>query len=969
MHGKTRAYERRGCQMNKRMLWLTGSVAVALLLVVTVFSVTALAEEERLLCGFNSEEDLELFEWSAARELSEEHATEGDKCVKVTFSGQTTAWPGFNSSDKELLSGWEKYDFLLVDIHNPGEKVTMLNVRIDDPKIIDDPKTKNDDWTSWFSQSWKVFPGKNTLKIELHNMATPNRVRTIRPEDVIRLSFFKNYGGRYKKNPPIVLYIDNLRLEKTARVELPKGMQAFDIGAKNSVVWPGFTLATKSTRYSDAAGYGFTKIGNWLRGWDFKIPDNIGRDCINIGSSRVVFSVKVSPGTYKVWVLTGNLAGRNITGDGYKVSAEGKQVFEKKQEYATFLDALDPLQFEYKKSNESLWDVFAAPCFEDVFFEVECADGVLDIAIIKTAKSVHLCALAVWPAQNKEGAEFVAKTNAARKKSFDERFREIKPKVDTEKARPTRKEKAHGFILTKRNYLEPVGRYSVPKAEERFKKISIAACPGEFEPAVFVIHPVRNVEGVEIKTTPLAGRAGTIPASAIKIERTMFRYIPSRSMDSYSIEPCHLVRQTSLDLEAGVPMQVWATVHVPDDAVAGKYKGTVTVGSGNRDATFELELEVYPFELEKPKAIYAHAYVVPKEPERMEMDITCMIEHGFNSVTPGMPTGRPEKVDGKLQLDFSLDDLFMEKMKQAGMTGPVPLFNMSLSGAAGAKTFPHMAFLRRFGYNDVTDPRYLDDLTELTKLIVKNAKEKDWLPVIMYPITEMSNDKRLGPDFMRKLIKAIRKAGDVKCVASVNGPREVENVKDLDIIMYNGGVPINEKTIQAAHDAGCELWFQNIGGTRFNEGLYLLRTGAVGRRQFAFNFHYGNPYSDFQYFPWSQRLCGGAGSLFVPSKEGALPRFSLEWMREGVDDYRYFQTLRNLIAKAEKAGRAKAEAAAAKKDYDEMIASCPVEVDLSLPPLPDGFKTHEGFRDKDTFDRYRRRVARHIIKIRKVLGE
>lgn len=703
--------------------------------------------------------------------------------------------------------------------------------------------------------------------------------------------------------------------------------------------------------------------------WDFKVPDDIGRDNIHISSPGAVFSVKVKPGSYKVWIVVGNSGGRNILRPAYIINAEGKKAFDKKQKYATYLDAMDPLAFEYKKANKSLWDIVAAPNFEDVSFETLCNDGVLDISIMPSG-SLYLCALVIWPANSKKCDKIATRIKADRKKSFDEKFRLLDPVKTKKYPKLKAGEKKCGFILSTCNYLKPVPLSYVPKDDERFDKISILACPDEYEPAVFVISPLRDQKGVELKVSDLKGRTGTIPASSIKIERAIYRYVPeSRSFDCYTIKPWHLVPQTRFNMEKGVPVQIWVTVKVPDDAHAGKYNGTFSIGTGEKTATFALGLEVYPFKLEKPEAIYAHAYMIPKEPERIEMDLQCMKEHGFNSVTPKIPSGRIKKVGGKLQLDFSTDDLFMDKMKKAGMTGPVPLFGMIVSGEAGGKSFS--LALGQIGYRKLTgtDAKYLDDLTELTRVIKKHAKEKEWLPVLMYPSSEISNDLNLGYKFNNKLIEAIRKAGDVRIVSSVNHPTDTNSAKYLDVIMYNAGVGLDKETIEKTLKTGCELWFQNIGGTRFNEGLYLLRTGAKGRRQWVMNWYHGNPYSDFQYSSWSQCLGVNYSILLYPSKKGTLGSIGLERMREGVDDYCYFQTLRHLIEKAKKLGKGKEKADAAKKEYDEMIASAPIRMNRQYRLIrEDGLTVNEQFTDQNLLDRYRRCAAQHIIKLTEALG-
>jgi len=352
----------------------------------------------------------------------------------------------------------------------------------------------------------------------------------------------------------------------------------------------------------------------------------------------------------------------------------------------------------------------------------------------------------------------------------------------------------------------------------------------------------------------------------------------------------------------------------------------------------------------------------------MDMDLACMTAHGFNSITPGIPSGRAWKTGGKLQIDFTRDNLLMARAKAAGMIGPVPLFGQSIQGGGGGTTYSHLHLEAKFGYK-IIDPAYLDDLTALTKLILENAKANDWLPIYMYPSTEVSNDDRLGPKFNKKLIDAIRKAGDVKCISSVNKPRDKASRFDLDAIMYNAGAGVDARAIADVHAAKCDLWFQNIGGTRFNEGLYMHRTGAVGRRQWVMNCYLGDPYSDLQYGSYVQKFYANNSCYLFPSKSGTLGSVGLSRMREGVDDYRYFQTLKNLIARAAKNPKAAGVAAKARKAVDAMIASAPVELQLT-PRLirPDGFIENKSFNDQKVLDDYRARAAGLIIELKNALS-
>lgn len=173
-------------------------------------AVSLLKNNKKLVCGFNSKKDLNLFIWKdMPGEISRgKQVTEGKKCVKAVFSGRTTGWPGFELTNKKMLSNWEKFDFLCIDVFNPSDKAVDLSTR------IDDSKTNDNDWTSYFYKTWKIHPGHNTLRIELHQLDTFNRVRTIKPKDIRKFCLLINYSKPRRKNPPVTLYFDNLRLVK-----------------------------------------------------------------------------------------------------------------------------------------------------------------------------------------------------------------------------------------------------------------------------------------------------------------------------------------------------------------------------------------------------------------------------------------------------------------------------------------------------------------------------------------------------------------------------------------------------------------------------------------------------------------------------------------------------------------------------------------------------------------------------------
>ena len=63
------------------------------------------------------------------------------------------------------------------------------------------------------------------------------------------------------------------------------------------------------------------------------------------------------------------------------------------------------------------------------------------------------------------------------------------------------------------------------------------------------------------------------------------------------------------DVPANTNKQIWLTFHVPDDAAAGDYTGTLSVRSGEKLLnTINIQLTVLPFDLQKPAIEYSLYY-------------------------------------------------------------------------------------------------------------------------------------------------------------------------------------------------------------------------------------------------------------------------------------------------------------------------------------------------------------------------
>lgn len=190
--------------------------------------------------------------------------------------------------------------------------------------------------------------------------------------------------------------------------------------------------------------------------------------------------------------------------------------------------------------------------------------------------------------------------------------------------------------------------------------IHFVAAKGEFEPASFLIRSGENLEGVQLKASPLKGEAGVIPAANLDIKVVKVWYQDGTAWHSYFGDATHRERTPELllndetlirvddekkgnflrvgkeyqwisypqeeaekffnyltepvadavalqaiSLKAGENKQIWVTLKVPPDAAPGVYEGTITLErQGKALGTVRVLARVLPFELPAPKTYY-----------------------------------------------------------------------------------------------------------------------------------------------------------------------------------------------------------------------------------------------------------------------------------------------------------------------------------------------------------------------------
>jgi hypothetical protein len=150
--------------------------------------------------------------------------------------------------------------------------------------------------------------------------------------------------------------------------------------------------------------------------------------------------------------------------------------------------------------------------------------------------------------------------------------------------------------------------------QESGTAVLMSGARGEWEAAQLVVRPARALEEFRVECQGLEGPASfNIPPSGIELLQVMYVDItqPSDRSSMKGLCPDPLLPITGpLTLRPDFNQAFWVRVHIPTNAPAGKFRGTLRLQAKDFEAQVPLELTVYDFAL----------------PERM----TCTTAFGFS---------------------------------------------------------------------------------------------------------------------------------------------------------------------------------------------------------------------------------------------------------------------------------------------------------------------------------------------------
>ena len=348
--------------------------------------------------------------------------------------------------------------------------------------------------------------------------------------------------------------------------------------------------------------------------------------------------------------------------------------------------------------------------------------------------------------------------------------------------------------------------------------------------------------------------------------------------------------------------QFWITVHVPEDAAAGEYEGSIALVSNDRAiGAMLLKLKVLPFTLEAPY-YYSSMYYYPPSP------------------TMYWYSGRDS---GQYQRE-------MENMYAHGVTDVMAPYNIKNKKAYEIRRSAGMTsktvFYRGYWPGSPTKPAELTKLkSEVTKTMAffKTYGVKD---VYFYGVDEAFGKQLL---MQRPAWEAIHEAGGKVFVSGYAGSN-YEAVGDIQDMFVCAGYPSREEAAKWHSKSKKIVCYASPQGGlekpetyRKNYGLLLWQMDYDGAMTYI--YHWGRD----KLRTWDDPLSGmwKAHNMVYPTLNGVVDTLQWEGYREGVDDVRYMTTLLKTIHSASKNGNKEARKAAMKaQDYLAILKEGDVNV-------------------------------------------
>ena len=737
-------------------------------------------------------------------------------------------------------------------------------------------------------------------------------------------------------------------------VTLPAGASVlvFDMGAASSPVYPGARQVTVTdpgwVSTSGLKDHDASAAGNPI--W----TNALTQDCIT-GNAPNGFRFPAAKGKWYVYVISG--VGAN---------------WDTQAQYWDFDVSIgrETWQCEFESPNYTSGIRFPHHIF------TATSNGQIEVRLAPRSKWAISGIIAWQPEDGKAARELIDQIEQwAPKEELAKWKEDVRPPAGPAPALSAA-DRTRGFYIWHRHWATPIYPWTNPTADEISPTLRIFAAPGEYEPITFTVHPLRRIQRAEVKP----GDLGPVPASAFDIRKVRYmKARPNYSDESrlYRIVPDVLEPWQGGPLPADENATFWLTVHVPDDAKPGVYRGTIAFAGDGKVAELPVQLRILGVTLkEDPDHTYGiyyddpldRALNAPDEASRKhwlrksELEHADMVAHGTRNVT--MDCWSPAAdANGRFDMTEALRRLEGE-LDMAQRFGFQPPYVMSISSESVYEKYTKKRLANHLQGVQMPPEAFFTEMTAMVNAIEQERKRRSWPEFLYQPYDEPGSEPAVI-EFTARLFKAVKAAGvRTYTTASPEKPAYQPLKPYVDIWCTQTFLPAHDTAVaDMKARPGLEYWcYPNdisgendhtpVAGARMTYGFGFWRSGFKRLIPWMYQAGSGDPLN---------YLDGRMMDFFVrPDFDGTpIPVGLWEGFREGYDDMRYIYSLERAIAIAQESQSEsiRAEAATARKTLDVVWKAIPV-----LPQYQ-----YQGFWSPDEMDVYRWMIAERLERLTKLV--
>ena len=724
------------------------------------------------------------------------------------------------------------------------------------------------------------------------------------------------------------------------RLEDPDAVNVFDFGSNASTVAEGCLPVTETSTFTESSGYGWTAPVPLLgveRGQGYALT----RDFVACNQAPCTgrFRVRLPDGDYAVGIIAGDTE------------------FE-----------VQPFNVDIE-NGQATWRVATADRCEAARFNtvVHLTDGALDIEL-RAEKAWLLSALVVAP-KGKLAEVDAQLTQIEHLFAFGDPgmlkgLTRAEPEPVSAVAVPGPADTRRGYQLFVPSGIAEQVWPDLPPAKGSVATELRAWCTaGEYEPVTLAVHALRPLRDVRVQVSDLRG-SGTVPADAtdIRVVHCWPQRYKSQRQTEWAVMPELLRAQEHTGevwVAPGTNRQWWLTLHPPEDAAAGEYRGTVTIGAADAEMTqLPLILTVYPFKLQCPAPMAWGIYYYPDRSQprtgfmsqdrlvrMVRADLRDIREHGLNTIA--LSSGRILDWSQDPPV-FTFDELkwTMALVLDAGFSGPFPVY---MSSAWKAERSDREEVLRRFVH-------------ELEQL----RRAQGWPELLYYPVDEPFGGQKLDEAVLPYQALAGIDGIRTYCTVSQEAAERLAPYLDIRCHATSAGTGYWWPSVleSATRDGDEFWWYSNCtreypAVMRFKAGLHHWKSRATGQSYWHYRAAGISAFCDFDSGP-------GDHITSYPGVDGPVPTLQWECHREGIDDARYAYTLERLLGKV--AVNADAERAAAARAGAKVLQEIRDQLHIDLHYYEERYDNDLAFHyvsdwPPARYDRVRREIAQAIVRL------